>query len=264
MYMATLPNAALRFKARGSSGRTLVMQLDGLDFDREVGLSPADHVICVPDTMRGRVVPLVFQLISGGSGACLDADGRFVELDDVEFVSEPTRCPAQLPFGDGTFESGVNPHGWFSPSNGCSGSACTPGNTAGGLVDPAQARTGSGVGRLSTQQRCVQTVMRAPMVIPPRNATGGPALRFFYRLPSLNTTQSGASAAVVVDGTSTSLPIATTWTPQIICLTPGRGARNTEASFSLRGTSGLCSEIYPAPDQLFIDDLLVTNDPACP
>ncbi len=259
-----LPNAALRFKARGSSGRTLVMSLDGLDFDLETGLTPADHVVCLPDTMRGRVVPMVFQLISGGSGLCSDVDARFVEIDDVEVVSEPARCPAQLPFGDGSFESGVRPHGWFVPVSSCSASTCSPGNTAGGLVDAAQARTGSGVGRVSTQQRCVQNQLKTPAVVPVRNATGGPALRFFYRLPSLNTTQAGAGAAVVVDGTSTALPIATAWTPQIICLAPGQRVRNTEISFSVRGTSGLCSDIYPTPDQLFIDDLLVTNDPACP
>ena len=258
-----LPKAALRLKVRGTQGRWLSVRLDGYDFELDTALTPGERIVCLPDTMKGRAVPLLLQLTNAGSGLCSDVDNRFVELDDLEVVSEPS-CPASLRFGEGGFESGASSPGWFVQHFPCSATTCSAGNAAGVITDPAQARTGGGAGFVSAQQRCVFTQLKTPAVVPASNATGGPALRFFYRLPSLNMTQGGAAATVTVDGVPTNLAISPTWAPQIICLAGGRPGRPADITFEVRGTYGACAEIYPTPDVLFIDDLLVTNDPACP
>ena len=119
---------------------------------------------------------------------------------------------------------------------------------------------GAGPGGYIAAIRAAQLGFSVACVDEWKSATGGPALRFFYKLPTLDP---NSTARVTYDlSGSRTLATTATYSAQIICLEPRMTGRVMTVVFALNAY-GLCSETY-TPDVLSVDDVEVVPDSLCP
>lgn len=251
-----LPHPAVRFTYLSPlSAQSL--SLDGQALQLLPASQPTAVTLCLTKAQRGRVVSLKVDGPPSLSGACNEPDGRWIEVDDLAVTSEQA-CAGVEDGPEGTFEGGFVPRGWL-PTAWCTfASSC--GDSAVG-VDATGGRTGAAALRISRASRCEDTVVNAELRVPEASALGGPALKFAYRLPSLN---SGAQLSLTLDQWGVVLAPTSSWSVEVVCLPRASAGTPVPLTFRLRGTGGLCGERYPVPDVAWVDDVQVTTDSACP
>ncbi len=254
----SLARPALRFLAASPQSSRVTVKLDGKSVS-SISLSPtpATYVVCVPDGFKGRAFNLAFALDST-PGSCSLVESRSADFDDVQLVSEQS-CPASATVANGGFEQPLR-DGW-SMLQSCPNGPCPAGTISTGTSsNPALARAGNGSLLMSLGQRCGGNLVSATVTVPQPSATGGPALRFFYKLPTLDP---NSTARVTYDlSGSRTLATTATYSAQIICLEPRMTGRVMTVVFALNAY-GLCSETY-TPDVLSVDDVEVVPDSLCP
>ncbi len=199
---------------------------------------------CLSDAMRGRVVTLRALTPSVNGVSCQTVVDHQVVFDNVRVVDDPA-CAA----ADTGFESGHAPAGGvFTP----------PFSSVDELVDATLAHTGQGVLRLQGNHGCGGATFEARPIVPASNATGGPALTFFYNVPnnpnSFIEARTIASAFTLTEGGG--------WTAATMCLDPAFVGRPFAVAFQLY-TSGTCTASFPA-ESAYLDDLVIGNDASCP
>lgn len=256
----TLPNAALRFKARGTAGSVLEVNA-GPSVSSTGSLARLNtpgalvtHTICLPSVLAGNVAQVSFALRHVGQTSCATPEVRTVDLDDVQLVSDGACVGGEV--GNAGFES---PDGapWVASSN-------TPLlSSAGVVINSSQARTGSGFWRASSAL-CTSTSTEQLVKVPAVAASGaGPAVRFFYRRSG----GAGTATLLFLTGSffwgSVNLPPTLNWTRTVACLPSSRAGLPVSLRFVQSGGSGTCGSAAIV-ERLDLDDVEMTTDSSCP
>lgn len=255
---ATLPNAALHFTLASPTSSRFTVKLDNTVLASSAGSpTPAGYTVCLPEALRGTAGQLTVALDFTG-GSCAIPDVRQVDFDDVALVSD-TSCTAGAAVFNGGFER--VPRDGFAISQDCPNGPCPAGTiSARHVISATEAHSGTGFYQLSLGQRCAGNRVTMGITVPKSTSAGGPALRYFYRLPTLD---ANARMTVGVEGLAFAQPPASsTWAPRIQCLEPRMAGRYATVQFSL-DSSGTCAQTY-ANDVLSIDDVDVYLDATCP
>ncbi len=247
---ATLANQALRFYWNGTPGRALQVLAANV-FVSELTASGEATVstVCLPPHSRGLAREVTFTLPIT-SGTCADPDVRDFVVDAVEVVSE-AECGDDPFLLDGDFElagTEVVPSGWHFSGGGARG-------TVG--VATGNAQSGDASLRFTGREQCLFVSARATMVVPKPDASGGPALKYFYQADNNpeTTLESQPGDGPLPKGTAG-------FVEETVCLNPALATQPQEVSFRMR-RSGPCGTTFPE-EEAFIDNVRVTTDPACP
>ena len=204
--------------------------------------------VCVPAPMRGAVVD--FSAFVSLAGTCAEQVNATSIIDNVRIVDDAS-CGTNALIADPSFESSLQ----------LIGASATPGKSLSRiLMDPAQARTGSGVLQLSVTQECDGPTWTGNIVVPESLAAAGPALKFFYKATPAGKYRFGASVG------------ATSFTPTLdgqyregrICLNPKLAGRAQTVVFRMSAVGGHTCANTIAAETAYVDDLSATNDAACP
>jgi hypothetical protein len=171
-------------------------------------------------------------------------------VDDVAFVSEPT-CPDDASVIDGDFERADSATSWARPAT------ANPASTA--IVhDPDNAHGGDAFASISVAAKCQYGVIEQTVTVPSPVAGAGPAVSFYYALPSSTTSRFYVGDEL--------LAVAPTYTKKIVCLHPRLAGTPYPVVFGGLGTDNspnACGGALPA-EAIRIDDVTVTTDPSCP
>lgn len=257
---SSLPNAALRFKARGTSG-SMVEVTAGPSFASSARLARitttgtlTTHSICLSSALAGNVAVLSFALRHVGPTTCTTPEPRTVELDDVQLVSDPACAGGEV--GNGGFETTDGAPWILSTSTPLFSSAAV-------IVSPTLARNGLAFWRASTAP-CTGSTTEQLVKVPAASAGAGPAVRFFYRRIGLT----GSAGFFLQPGNYTwnigmNLPPAPNWTRTVVCLPPSRAGFPASLNFGHSGGPGTCGS-PTIVERLDLDDVEVTTDSSCP
>jgi hypothetical protein len=248
----TMASQALRFYWNGTFARALQVRVADV-FVPELTASGVATVstVCLPPHSRGLAREITFALPSTpGMGMCGDPDVRDFIVDTVEVVSEP-ECGDDPFILDGDFElamSGTVPGGWRFSGGGTRGTV--------GVVT-GNAQSGDASLRLTAHEQCVFLSARATMVVPKPDATGGPAVKYFYRVDDNpeTTLESRPGNGPLPEGTAA-------FVEETVCLNPALATQPQELVFTMQ-PSGPCGGTFPE-EEAFMDNVRVTTDPACP
>lgn len=260
---STLPNGALRFKVRGTSGSVLdVASGPSLSTTARLARLPVvtsvvSHTLCLPSALLGNVATVLFSLRHvGGAASCGAPELRTVELDDVQLVSDPA-CTGGEVLNPG-FESANDGAPW---SSGVSVPAFASARV---VIDSFQARSGWAFFRATTGP-CYGSSTEQLIKVPAVSASGaGPAVRFFYRRSgSAGTANARFSIGSFFWATDQSLPTALNWTRAVVCLPSSRAGLPVSMVFSQYGGPGTCGSAATV-ERLDVDDVEVTTDSSCP
>ncbi len=248
---STMPSPALEFWWNATDGYLPRLSFDGnrdMFAELEGTGVPQTARYCLPPWTQGGVHTVRFEL-PGVSGACADALPRELVVDNTRIVNDPS-C--------GTSEGVLDP-GFESAPLPLFGAGFTSRGSVAAVVDPAAARSGQGVLEISVSFRCAQPSYVFNVIPPAPDVTGGPALRFWHRVPA-----NPVSSAFARVGQSTlALPENGEWTEAVLCLDPGLVGRPAEVRLGLYGGDGLCAS-FGSTEYGYFDDLELTTDPACP
>jgi hypothetical protein len=233
---------ALSFHASNISGGLTAYLAGDLIETRAGDADGAMVTACIPASHRGTVI--LFQarmdnLDSGGT--CDDYVGFDAVVDEVRIVDEP---------GCGTDPVVTNPG--FEATTALVGSH--PANTL--IRDASRAHSGEQVLRMSKTTTCTNDFWRTSLLAPPASPGAGPAVAFYYRIPSTtveNLLCSSCTASLVKDGV---------WHRAVSCLDPRFPDRLQIFNLRLRSSGGTCSPVTGSAEA-YVDDLSVTTDPAC-
>ncbi|MBX3206381.1 MAG: hypothetical protein KF764_15010 [Labilithrix sp.] len=236
---ATLPRPALAFSLGGSA--TTEVHLDG----HLIGLVPPvgaekRAVVCLPEWSRGHALDLTVGV--EGVQECAPGTSRSVRVDDFVVVSDPSCVDETVPNG-----------GFERP-----GGALWTGRTLGGrrvVRNAKAAHSGEAYLEISAdaRMRSASAPLRAP------GATGGAALKFWYRLPR------PASAWISVGRTywenPVSPPPSEAWSPLSVCLPRHSWGRTVDIEIYAQPADADGVALAAALD---LDDLEIAPDPSCP
>lgn len=247
---SSMPSPAIELRWKVTNGRLVTFAIDDRPWATLEGNGFARTArYCLPPWMRGGVHWIEAEL-TVLSGACADPVPRELVLDDLRIVNEPA-CGANAGVLDPGFESAPMP---------LMGSTAVPGDgTVATVADPALARSGNGVLEVSITVRCSSVVYDFYVIPPAPDAVGGPALRFWHRVPN-----NPVSTAVAQSSRSAlQLPENGEWTEALLCLDPNLVGRPTSIRLGLSGGSGLCAP-FGGTEFAYFDDLELTTDASCP
>lgn len=247
---SSMPSPAIELWWKGTNGRDFSFSIDDRPWTRLEGNGFARTArYCVPPWMQGGVhwIEAELTLLSGG---CAESVPRELVLDDIRIVNEPA-CGTSDGVFDPGFESAPVP---------LIGSVATLGDgTVTTVLDPALAHSGNGVLEVSVSARCASVRYDFYVIPPVPDAAGGPALRFWHRVPN-----NPVSSAIARSSVSTlSLPENGEWTEAILCLDPNVAGRPANIWLGLSGGSGLCAP-FGGTEYAYFDDLELTTDASCP
>jgi hypothetical protein len=140
------------------------------------------------------------------------------------------------------------PGGWRFSGGGTRGTV--------GVVT-GNAQSGDASLRLTAHEQCVFLSARATMVVPKPDATGGPAVKYFYRVDDNpeTTLESRPGNGPLPEGTAA-------FVEETVCLNPALATQPQELVFTMQ-PSGPCGGTFPE-EEAFMDNVRVTTDPACP
>lgn len=207
---------------------------------------------CLPPSLRGQTMSMRFSL-NGGSGLCSDMLNHTVTADNVRVVDDPT-CATSAGFTNNGFERAGDVFGAF-------GSVGTSTASATVRTDMTNAHGGSAYLALESQGRCSSSGYAMMPTVPMASGASGPALKVFAKAgtnPDAQTTIStrGGASQTVTEGGG--------YASYTVCLNPRFVGRPQLVFVSHQGGSGLCDNSNYTPQSVFIDDVQVTTDPACP
>jgi hypothetical protein len=210
--------------------------------------------VCVPEYAKGMVLPILLSTETP-AGACSTLDMRDFVFDDLTFVVEPS-CPMTTYVIDPGFERYAAVPQWNLATD--VGSGASAGVTATVTSDAGQAHTGTHALKLAASQLCTSARANTAITVPAGTATAGPALKFWYRAPSLTNT----SAAATVPGATLKLAPAISWKQATLCLDPARTGQGVHFEVSLTA-AGVCGRGITEETAQF-DDFEATTDASCP
>lgn len=247
---ATMASQALRFYWSGTPGRALqVLAADAFVSELTASGEATISTLCLPPHAAGLAREITFALPITG-GMCANPDVRDFVVDAVEVVSE-AKCGDDPFILDGDFElavTGTVPGSWrFSG-----------GDTRGTVgVVTGSAQSGDASLRFTAHEQCVFLSARATIVVPKPDATGGPALKYFYQADDNpeTTLESQPGNGPLPEGGAG-------FVEETVCLNPALATQPQEVSFRMQ-RSGPCGTTFPE-EEAFIDNVRVTTDPACP
>lgn len=246
----SMPNQALRFFWNGTTGRVLQVQAaDGFVADLTASGEATVSTVCLPPHSQGlaRAITFALPIING---PCSDADSRDFVVDTVEVVSE-AECGDDPYLLDGDFElavTGTVPGSWSFGGGG-------PRGTVGVVAGNAQ--SGDASLHFTAQQTCAFLSARATIVTPKPDPTGGPALKYFYRVDDNPETslESRPGNGPLPEG-------AAGYVEETVCLDPVLATQPQELVFTMQRV-GPCDVPFPE-EEAFIDNVRVATDAACP
>lgn len=246
----TVPNPALRFYWSGTSGRLLDVKAGDFDVARLTATETAGtSTVCLPPSSQGLAQNVSFG-IPRTSGPCEVADVRDFMVDTVEVVSVP-ECGVDPYLVDGDFELALSEtvtSGWATFFDEARGNAS---------IGAGDAQSGVASLRLASRQRCGDVFARATFVVPEPDATGGPALKYFYRVgnnPQTETTSRPGGGALPEGGAE--------FVEQTVCLNPALATKPQTLTFTISPIGDKCAETFPE-EEAFIDNVRVLTDAAC-
>ncbi|MBW2687747.1 MAG: hypothetical protein JRE19_17810 [Deltaproteobacteria bacterium] len=249
----SMPNQALRFFWNGTTGRVLqVRAADGVVADLTASDQATVSIVCLPPYTQGLARDVTFALPftqAGTDQLCSDPDIRDFVVDTVEVVSE-AECGDDPYLLDGDFELAATdtvPGGWRL------GGADTRGTVG---VVTGNAQSGDASLRFTAHEECFFLSARATMVVPKPDATGGPAVKYFYQLDNNpgTTLESQPGNGPLPDVTAG-------FVEETVCLDPALATQPLELGFTML-RNGTCGT--PSEEEAFVDNVRVTTDAACP
>ncbi len=214
--------------------------------------------ICLPPATRGSAFPFtVFASGPGdslpGSGSdCSDAFSTFATIDSLR-VANDARCAASSNVVNGNFELDADDlvTWWFN---------WTPTESGGPKAIPEIAR--GGVGRASDSaghavlDQCGSATLTTAIAVPAPVGGWGAALRAYYKY----TAGVDGNARVGTSGSpQNALSPAADWTLVTVCLPQTTSPATVSFALSRFTSCGSSS-----PQELWVDDVEVVNDPSCP
>ncbi|OJY18456.1 MAG: hypothetical protein BGO98_32495 [Myxococcales bacterium 68-20] len=243
-----LPRPALSFTIDATSDGHTSVTLDGVSIGTVLGNGAKETaVLCLPQWTRGLAFELAIQATLRRE-TCAKEERNVVRVDDFTVTSDPSCVDETVT--NGGFER--------------------PGPSGLGLEDAvivrdaAAARSGDAYLRLHAD--CVRRARArafAEAAVPARasDASGGPALKLWYRLPA------AAPAYVIagdelIDSNRHNLSPATGWTKGTFCLPSHSWGRRAAVDIELNASFddfGTCVSTV-----LDLDDLSIAPDPSCP
>jgi len=251
---ASMPNQALRFFWTGTAGRVLQVQAaDAFVAELTASGEATVSTVCLPPHSRGlaRAVTFALPITTGSDGSsCGDPDLRDFVVDTVEIVSEAA-CGDEPYLLDGDFElavTGTVPGSWSFGGGGPRGSV--------GVVT-GNAQNGDASLHFTAQQTCAFLSARATIVVPKPDATGGPALKYFYQVDDNPETslESRPGNGPLPKGTAG-------FVEETVCLDPVLATQPQELVFTMQRI-GPCDITFPE-EEAFIDNVRVATDATCP
>lgn len=248
---STVPSPALRFYWNGTAGRALNVQAGDFAVATITATgTPSTSTLCLPPSSQGLAGPITFGLPFTG-GSCATTDVRDFTIDSVEVVSAPD-CGDDPYVLDGDFEfafTGTVSSGWISFS-------MEPRGTA--SIVSGDAESGNASLRLASRQECANISARSTIVVPKPDATGGPALKYFYRVGNNPETVTSSSP-----GNGDLSEGASEYLEETVCLNPADATKPQTLTFTISPGGGTCAVTFPE-EEAFIDNVRLTTDPACP
>ncbi len=246
----TLDSQALRFYWGGTPSRRLqILVADAFTAELVAsgGGGASTSTVCLPPHTLALARSVAFSL-PVTTGMCGSPDVRDFVVDSVEVVSEPD-CGDDPYVLDGDFElesSGL-PTSWRFSGIGDRGN-----------VEVIQGVAQSGVAslRFTAQEQCAFVSARATVVVPMPDATGGPAIKYFYQI--------GNNAETSLESRPGNGPLAeggTQFAEETVCLDASLATQPLELVFTMQ-RSGPCGVGFPQ-EQGFIDNVRLTTDPSC-
>jgi hypothetical protein len=248
---SNLANQALRFYWNGTAGRALqVLVAD--TFAAELiaggGASASTSTICLQPHTRGLARSVAFSL-PVTSGMCGTPDLRDFVVDSIEVVSEPD-CGDDPYLLDGDFElegTGTAPTSWRFSGSGERGSV---------EIFDGLAQSGNASLRFTARQQCAFISARATVTVPKPDSTGGPAIKYFYRIgnnPETTLASRPGNGPLPEGGTE--------FVEETVCLDAALATQPLELVFTMQ-RSGPCDIGFPE-EQGFIDNVRLTTDGSC-
>ena len=257
--LASIPNLALQLSAKGTLGEKGTIQIAGTRIGALTGTGAFQTAkICLPEMTKGMTQTLAFGImlpISGGVG-CGMHPKDFV-FDDLTLVTDAT-CPATAWVPDPGFERTDPGSMWDSAisNNGAAGGAAAVAIDA----TAANAHAGTHSLKLTNNVGCGNATATFPISIPPSAGTAGPALTFYYRAPTLTSSNVTVTAST---GTSGALVAAANYTAVTVCLDPTTAGQIVPVMLNATGNSTLgCSQVYTA-ESVWFDDFSVGTSTSC-
>lgn len=256
----SLPSPALRFWWKGTSGSPFGFEIGrsqgvgsgAFPLDTAIGNgSDRNFVYCLPPWTHGNVVDLIFKFALGSSTELTE-----LVIDDVEIISDDS-CGTSTDLLDAGFEAGPNR---------IMGVTRFPPFEASAVLrsEPSLANTGDGALELSYFNESTVMWFETWVLVPESNGIEGPALFFWSNVPAVNQlpirTVLGRAAVAPAD-----LPVGGDWRriEDPVCLFPEWAGRWLRVQWRLGDFSPIGATIDP-PIRIYIDDLELTTDDACP
>jgi hypothetical protein len=267
---AMVPNPAIDLYWSGTSNERLVFQIGGKNVATLGANGSAGHSrICVPAWALGSVQSIGLAMQPHSENACTTAYPQSFTVDNLTFVSEPS-CTQTGDLTDPGFEritnlSGPVP-GWGMTQNyvnDLQGLFTSVGNSA------AAAHSGGGSLHLFWDNQCTiwnDAGADMTMIVPPADATGGPAVKFFANVASTNTMSDARVSLLPLTNGGTTFVVAPrngAYTAQTLCIPPALIGRRVTLRASMGDGSGGCATNPPTEAATF-DDFSIGTDASCP
>ncbi len=257
----SLQSPAIRFWWRGTNGRPFRFYLGRYDrIGSGTGRLPLDvvygngtevnYVYCLPPWTHGNVVDLIFRTWADGS-----TSPRELVIDDVELVSD-ARCGTSTDLLDPGFDAG--------PAQIMGVTHFTPYSSATLRTEPSLSRTeDGGVLELSYWSEEAVMYLETWALVPESNGDDGPALTFWSKIPASNKKPFwSVKGRAAVDPAF--LPAGGGWQQSDpICIPPEWSGRWYRLQWRL-GDNPPMGTLQIDPVRIYIDDLELTTDAACP
>jgi hypothetical protein len=259
--LTSLPNLALQLNYKGTSGQKATIELAGTRIASLNGTGAYQAAkICLPEMSKGMTQTLLMGIVFpfGGNGVgCGGMIPHDFLFDDLQLVTDAT-CPATAWVPDGGFER-TDPGAMWDGIFFNNGVAAGVESVA---VDAtaANAHGGTHALKLVNNVGCGYADATFPISVPPSVGTAGPALTFYYKAPTLTSSNVTVTAT---NGTSGALPAAAGYTLATVCLDPTNAGQIVPVVITMTGNSTLgCSQTYTA-ESIWFDDFSVGTSASC-
>lgn len=242
------PHPALSFTIDATLDADTSVTLDGVSIGTVPGNGAKETaVLCLPRWTRGLAFELSIQAMLRRD-TCVKEERNVVRVDDFIVTSDPS-CADETVTNGGFERPGPSPLGF---------------EDAAVVRDAAAARSGNAYLRLDAAcARRARARVFAEAAVPARasDASGGPALKLWYRLPAA-APASVTAGDELIDANRKYLAPATGWTAGTFCLPSHSWGRRMAFDIELNGSFddlGTCASTV-----LDLDDLSIAPDPSCP
>lgn len=267
---ATVANPAIDLYWQGSSGEPLVFQIGGKNVATLRSNGNAGHSrICVPAWAVGSVQSIGLAMQTHSGNECTTAYAQSFTIDNLTFVNEPS-CTATGDLTDPGFERVANLSGpvtgWGLTQNYVNNLQGLFTNVSNSKVN---AHTGNGLLNLQWDNECTTWNIAGAdltLIVPPADATGGPAVKFFASAAAANTLSDARLSLLPLTNGGTTFVVAPrtgAYTAQTLCLPPALIGRRVTLRASLGVSGGGCAT-NPAPETASFDDFSLATDATCP